>query len=114
MFERRGPSVAALRPVSLEQPRGKITSAQTLQVHREERDVAEDVAIPQPIIEFEAIEEPRPAGEAEHVVGEQVAVTVADSMLGDPLAEERAAAAEVPERVAFDTVDDPIVERALR
>ncbi len=72
--------------------------AEPLEVHREERHVEQDVLEPVAVVELEAVEDPRPVGEAEDVLGQQVAVPVADHAGGDALVEEGLTAGEVPLR----------------
>ena len=55
----------------------EVGSPQPLEVHRQEGDVAQDVAVPQPVVEGQAVEDARAVVEAEHVVGQEVPVAVA-------------------------------------
>ena len=66
-----------------------------LEVHREEGDVAQHVAVPQPVVEGQAVEHPRAVGQAEDVVGEEVAVAVAHPALGDAPLQQGAPAPQV-------------------
>ena len=54
----------------------EVGPAEVLEVHREERDVVEDVHPAQLLVEVEAVDDAGPVGQAEHVVGGQVTVTV--------------------------------------
>ena len=69
--------------------------AETLEVHRQERHVGEDVAVPEVVGEVEAVQHTRAVGQAEDVICEQVAVSVADPPFGDPVFEQRGAPSEV-------------------
>ena len=79
----------------LEEPPAEIRPPETLEVHGEERRVGDDVADAQGVVELEAVEEPRPVGEAEDVVGQQIAVPVAAPAVGDPLLEQRPSPVEI-------------------
>ena len=70
---------------------------QALQVHGEEGHVGEHVAAPQIVVERETVEDPGTVGQTEDVLGEQVAVAVADQATVDPLAKQVAATRDVPE-----------------
>ena len=94
--ERPGIGVVDELAVVLEQLVGEVVGAEALEVHREERDVGEDVAVTQPVVELEAVEDARPVVEQEDVVGEQVPVAVADAALRDAGVEERGAPVDVP------------------
>ena len=63
--------------VPVEEVPREIRATKTLEIHREERDVAQHVAEAEMIVELEAVEHSRTAGQAEDVVGEQVAMPVA-------------------------------------
>ena len=78
VLERRRPAVAGAIPIAVEETAREIAAAEPLEIHREERDVGEHVAEAEPVVELEAVEDTRTVGEAEHVVGEEVAVPVAD------------------------------------
>ncbi len=62
----------------------EVFGAESLEVHRQECDVGEHVAVPQLVIELEAVEDARPVGEEEDVARLQIAVTVDDPPGGDP------------------------------
>ena len=96
------------------QERGEVGRAQALEVHREERDVGEHVAVAQPVVELDAVEDAWPVGEAEDVVREQVAVAVAHEAIVNPLVEERPAPAQVGAAERLDLVDQVGVEHAGR
>jgi len=90
--------------VVVEQLLRGVRGPQVFEVHGEERDVVEPVDEAEPIVEVEAVEHPRPVVEAEHVLGEQIAVPV-----HDPLAaagEERTATGDEPFREATHVVED--------
>ena len=67
-----------------------------LEIHGQERHVVDHVDVAQPIVELDAVEDPGPVVEQEHVVGQQVAVTVADPAVVDPLREQRAPTLDEP------------------
>ena len=100
--ERRGPMIAAFDPVPIEQPVGEVAAPESLEIHRQERDVGEHVAESELVVEFEAIQEPRAIVQAEHVLGEQIAVAVADAGVGDALTEQRLASGQVAPPVIVD------------
>ena len=60
-------------------------SGEAVEIHGQEGDVEQDVADPQRHGEGQAVEDPGPVVQAEDVVGEQVAVAVADQAVADPL-----------------------------
>ena len=74
--------------VELEEAGGEIGRAPVLEIHGEERDVGEHVAVAELVGEVEAVQHARAVGEAEDVVGEEVAVPVAHPAVCHPLLEE--------------------------
>jgi hypothetical protein len=62
--------------VGVEEGRAQLGVAEPFQVHREERDVVQGVDVPQMVVEVGAVEHARAVGEAENVIGDQVAVSV--------------------------------------
>ena len=74
--QRRRPGVGRQLSVRVEEQLTEVRAAEALEIHGEERDVREDVAVSQVVVELDAVEHPRPILEAEDVVGEQVAVPV--------------------------------------
>ncbi len=77
---------------------------ESFQVHRQEGDVAQDVADPQPPIELQAVEHARPVVEAENVAGQQVPVPVPHPSVMLAPGEQRCTPGEVPQRQAADLV----------
>ena len=86
--------VQSPRPLPHQQPRQLRVPAR-LHVHRQERDVPQDVAVAQPVVEGQAVQRPRTVGEAVHVVAQQVAVPVADPAVRQALLQQRAAPRDV-------------------
>ena len=86
---------------------GDLTAGQPFEVHRQERDVEQHVAAPQPVVERQAVEDARPVVHHEDVLREQIAVTVSRQSLPDPECEEVMAPGEVPGRQRRD-VDERI------
>ena len=76
--------------------------AEPLEVHGEERGVVEAVHVAQPVVELEAVECSRPVRQQEHVVGEQVAMAVADQASGRASEEQRLPRSEIAQRKALD------------
>ena len=98
MHQRLGVVLAGELGVLAQQLLGGRDRAEAFEVHREGRDVTDHVAVPQAGVEVEAVEHPGPVGQAEDVVGEQVAVAVADGPTGGAPAQERGA----PDQVGVD------------
>ena len=74
---------------------GEIRAAQSLEIHRQEGDVGGHVPVGQAFIEVEAVEHARTVVHHEHVVGEEVAVTVADPPRVLTVGQERSSAPQV-------------------
>ena len=81
--------------IPIEEHTAEIRTTEPLEIHREECDVGEDVAVAKAVVEFQAIDRARPVVETEDVLGEEVAVTVARMAAGDALFEERVPARQV-------------------
>ena len=90
---------------------GEITATETFQVHRQEAHIVDDVTPSQPVVELEAIEDARAVVEAEHVVSEEVAVTVDDAATRHPFGQERTSAVEVPMGQASNIADQLSIQR---
>ena len=95
VFEGMRPGVLRGVAIPIEEHTAEIRATEPLEIHRKERDVGEDVAVPKAVVEFQAVDRTRPVVEAEDVVGEEVAVTVARMAAGDALFEERVPARQV-------------------
>lgn len=93
--ERRAVGLTRGLRVVVEERRGQVGAAVVLEIHREEADVEQDVAPPQRAVELEAVEDARPIAETEHVLGDQVAITVEDPPVADALLEQLGPAGEV-------------------
>ena len=79
MEERRGCQVTGELGVPASEPPGEIWGTEPLQVHGQARGVIEAVQPAQPVIEIQAVEDPRPVVQAVDVVGEQIAMPVHDA-----------------------------------
>jgi len=88
MLERFRPCVAGALSIPVEKVMCEIRASESFEVHREERDIGENVAVPQMVVELEAVEHARRVSQAEDVVGEQVTVPVAGASGRDALVEE--------------------------
>ena len=75
--------VAGELHVPVEERSGEPGGAEPFQVHGQEGGIVEAVDVPQPIVELQAVQHAWPVGQAEDVVGEQVAVAVADEPVRD-------------------------------
>ena len=94
--ERLRPRLACTRCVAVEEAASEVGAAEPLEVHREERDVGEHVAVAQGVVELEAVEHARTVVEAEDVVGQEIAVPVADPSARDPVEQQCGTSAEIP------------------
>ncbi len=95
VFERRRPLVARDGAVVVEEAAREIGAPEMLEVHRQERHVAENVAEPQPVVELQTVEHPGTVRQTEDVVGQQVAVTVPGVTSGEARREQREPARQV-------------------
>src|ERR1019366_2622904 len=92
---------------------GDLWRAQPLEVHREERDVGEDVAVAEPVIELDAVEETRPARQAEDVTREEVAVAVTNVAGRRAAIEKPSASSEIAPRQRAGLLETrPLEDRA--
>ena len=107
----RGGGIAGELGVGVEEGRAQVGAAQPFQVHRQERDVVEDVDVAQVVVEVEAVQHPRPVGEAEHVVGDQVAVSVHHPPIDVPPGEEVTPTVHEPRCQPVDLVDEAVGEQ---
>ena len=82
-------------PIPREESFAQIGRAHSFEVHGEEGDVGEDIAVTEPVVELDAVENAWTVVQAEDVVGEQVAMTVSHLAMSDAIGEERAASVEV-------------------
>ena len=82
-------------PIPREEPFAQIGRADSFEVHGEEGDVGEDIAVAEPVVELDAVENAWAVVQAEDVVGEQVAVTVSDLSMSDAIGEERTSPVEI-------------------
>ena len=89
-----GPGVPRRPSVLVEEVGGQVGTPQALEVHGEERHVGQHVTEAEPVVELEAVEHPGAVVETEDVIGQEVAVAVAGSPLGDPPLEQRLASGE--------------------
>jgi hypothetical protein len=85
-----------------------------LQVHGQERGVVKPVQPAEPVIEVQAVQDPRPVIKAEDVVGEQVTVPVGDAAIPDPRIEQRRPPGQEPQGQPLRLLDDRWVERLAR
>ena len=97
--------------VGVEEGRAQVGAAQPFQIHRQERDVVEDVDVAQVVVEVEAVQHPRPVGEAEHVVGDQVAVSVHHPPVDAPPGEEISPTVHEPRCQPVDLVNEAVGEQ---
>ena len=88
-----------------QQPSGKRGSAETFEIHGEERDIVEHVAPPQLVRELDAVEDAGSVREHEDVVRLQIAVAVSDPARGDSLLEEIVAPVEIPAHELLGSVE---------
>ena len=82
--ERRRRQVTGELGVPVGEPPGQVGGAEPLQVHGQAGGVVQAVEPAEPVIEVEAVEDPRPVVQAVDVVGEQIAVAVDDAPVADP------------------------------
>jgi hypothetical protein len=66
----------------------------------------------EPVVELQAVQGPRPVVEAEHVVGDEVAVAVDDAAVGAAVGEQRLPSIQEPARRPVHGVDE--VDREYR
>src|SRR5262245_42333352 len=85
-------AVAGPPAVLIKEVVAETLSTEELQIHGQKCSVIEAVDIPQVIVELQTVEQLRPIGHAEDVVGEQICVTVDDTSLCDALGKQRTAA----------------------
>lgn len=72
----------------------EIGPAEVLEIHREERDVVEDIEPAQPVVELHAVEHAGIVGQAENILGEQVPVSVDDQTLRCAFGQQRGPAVD--------------------
>ncbi len=92
MGEGTGMGFVAELAVPTGQGQRRLHAAETLDVHHQERKIGKSVAVSQPPVEGQAVEDPGAVGEAEDVLGQQVAVAVDDHTGANALLEQRGAA----------------------
>ena len=84
---------------------------QMLDIHGEKRDVVENIEVAQAVVELDAVEHARVVWQAEHVLGDQVAVAV-DGQAGlGTLGQQRPPAIDVPQRKSGDLFVQRLRER---
>ena len=91
--------------VPVQETAGEVGPPEPFEVHREEGDVGQHVAVAQQGVELQAVQDAGAVVEAEDVLGEQVAVPVADVPAVLALPEQILAAGQVPECVVFQIGD---------
>ena len=109
--QRGGCGVAGELGVRVEEGRAEVGATEPFQVHRQERDVVEGVDVAQVVVEVEAVQDARAVMEAEHVVGDQIAVSVHDPSVRASSREELAPSGHEPGRQPIDLVDEAVGER---
>jgi hypothetical protein len=90
-----GPAVVRVVAVPIEEVACEVGSSQSLEVHGEEADVRQHITEPEPVVELETIKDARPVGQAEDVLGEEIALTVARTSQRNAAREERLASGEI-------------------
>jgi hypothetical protein len=80
--------VSARLQVGVEEAHRQVRTAETIEVHREKRDLAGDVAVPESVVELDAVEDLDRLGTA-HVLRLQISVAIADAAGRDPRREAR-------------------------
>ena len=93
--ERRRPHVCRRFAISIEESPAQIGTSEPLEIHGEEGDVGEDIAVTELIVELETIDGPRSLLDAEDVFGQEIAVAVTSSVRVDAFVEEGISTAEV-------------------
>lgn len=92
--------------VVLEELRAEVAAPQEFQIHRQERGIVDAVDVAQSGVELQAVQQHRPVGLPEDVVGQQIGVAVDDAALGDPLGEQRLTPREEFADQPLDLIDD--------
>ena len=95
MGEALGPAITRELAVVGEERIAELGVAQPLEVHGEERHVRQHIAVSEPVVELEAVEDARSVVEHEDVLGLQVAVAVPGVTGVDALVEEDGTTGEV-------------------
>ena len=80
--------------VFVEEELAEIWPPEIFEIHGQEGGVVHPVDISKPVVEFEAVEQDRPFGHTEDVLGQQITVAVDDSAPGDARGVESAAAGQ--------------------
>jgi hypothetical protein len=84
--------IVARRPlVGIDERFSQVGRAEMLEVHDQEREVVDHVDVAELVVELDAVQHPWPVVEQEDVVGQQVAMAVADPSVRDPVVEEHLA-----------------------
>ena len=110
-YRRRVPGIVCVGGHELFRQR---QGTEPLQVHGQERGVVKPVQPAEPVIEVQAVQDPRPVIKAEDVVGEQVTVPVDDAAIPDPRIEQRRPPGQEPQGQPLRLLDDRGVERLAR
>ena len=108
--QRIGVRLTGELPVGGEEPVGGGGNPQALEVHGQEGDVGQDVAVAQAVVEFDAVEDARAVLEAEDVLRLQVAVAVAYATEGDPLIEQPVPPGQIAADELLHPFGDPGIE----
>ena len=73
--------------IPMEEAFGEIGLAEALQVHGEERDIGQHIAVAKMVVELEAVEHPGSVVRTKDVIGEKVTVTVGHEATADAITE---------------------------
>ena len=84
----------------------QLRSAEPLQIHGQEGGVVKPVHPAQPVIEVQAVKNPRPVIQAEDVIGEQIAMPIDDAPGLGSCGKERVPLGQEPIRQVLGLVDD--------
>ena len=104
MAQRGGRGVTGVLQVPAGEPLGELAGAESFQVHGQERSVVEPVDPAQPVVELQAVKDPRPVMKAEDILGQQVPVPVHDAAAADPGIEQGCASGQEPPRKPLDLI----------
>jgi hypothetical protein len=83
-----------------------------LQIHCQESDVIQSIDVAKAVVEFKAIEHPRPVRQAEDVVANEITVTIDDASFGHALLEQDLTTGEESFDKSFDLVRSFPVQHA--
>ena len=106
MRERGRSVVAGGRAVGIDDDDGEVGRPQAVEIHGQETDIEYRVPVPQSVVEFETVDDPRPVLHQVDIRRQQVPVTVHDPARVDPGPQQRTPAAEVVIGEHRDVVDD--------